>query len=606
MARASSRPAAAATSSWPDCCARRARSRGMPSAPLRSRDASIHFLAYQPGIKGSPVRRRMTRAPDENSKNSRPAQCRHKKTAFECQRSQIKPQPRQDGSSGQTDHRRPLRHKRGLMQYTTSIYSQLRGVQPRLFALGLLSFSLYFAHPNESMAGNPGLDSKIQSMLERSLPRLACNLSSGSPGSVIASPQTDDPNYYFHWIRDSAVVVQSLSRLLPHIRHTTNEARIRDFIEEFVTFSDRLQRASTPYGLGEMRFNADGSIDQSSWPRPQFDGPALRALALLDYLERDGSNLGLTAVGRIDSVVRTDLDAVAKHYNEKGFDLWEYASGFHFYTRMVQKGALLKGQGYFKHLSDPQWMRAANELTSQLERHWHPRFGTIGEDLSDGLARDSDGNPIDDDESAFSTSAVLAVNHAALSGQAFDNLDTRVWSSLWKQQEYFLRNFPFNANKKLGPGIGRGPDDGYYGGNAFFFLTAAFAEHDFHIASRLARENGVLVADNERLPTLRQVLQSRVKRGARFPLPNRALADAFAGEGDAFLETMLGVIPADGTMAEQFSKEDGSPVSAKDLSWSYASVLTAVLQREDWSSSTVDYSRIDFRCPEPEEITSAR
>ena len=105
---------------------------------------------------------------------------------------------------------------------------------------------------------------------------------------------------------------------------------------------------------------------------------------------------------------------------------------------------------------------------------------------------------------------------------------------------------------------------------------------------------------------MQHVLQSSVKEGTKFRLPNKVLADTFANEGDAFLETMLDVILADGAMVEQFSKEDGSPVSAKDLSWSYASVLTGVLQREEWSRSSVDFSKIDFKCLESEKITSAR
>ena len=308
----------------------------------------------------------------------------------------------------------------------------------------------------------------------------------------------------------------------------------------------------------------------------------------------------------MESIIREDLDAVVKHHNDRGFDLWEYSIGFHFYTRMVQEGALLKGQGYFKNCSRSEWTRAANELRRQLERHWHPEFGTIGDDLSNGPGRDSDGRLIDGDKSAFSTSVVLAVNHAALSGKAYDSLDKRVWSSLWKQEEYFLSNFPFNANRKLGPGIGRGPNDDYYGGNAFFFLTAAFAEHDFRVASRLAQEQGVLIADKERLPTLAHVLQSSLKKGTEFRLPSRELAEAFVREGDAFLETILDVIPDDGAMAEQFSKADGSPVSAKDLSWSYAAALTAILQREEWNRSSVDFSKIDLNCPDLDKISSAR
>jgi glucoamylase len=383
------------------------------------------------------------------------------------------------------------------------------------------------------------------------------------------------------------------------VTDTSNEFRIRELIGDFVIFSGTLQHSPTPYGFGETRFNVDGSIDKSTWPRPQFDGPALRALALLDYLGHAGAALDPKAVAAAESVVRRDLNATGRHYNDKGFDLWEYSRGFHFYTRMVQEGALLKGQRYFKNRAKPEWKQAADELRSQLNRHWHAEFGTIGDDLSAGPSTDQSGKPVDDSVSAFSTSAVLAVNHADVWGEGFDDLDGRVWSSLWKQQDYFRNNFPFNASRGLGPGIGRGPGDDYYGGNAFFFLTAAFAEHDFRVASRLMQQKGAVLADTNRLPTLRHVLRADVKEGTKFALPSKEVADAFAREGEAFLQTILDVIPPDGSMSEQFSKENGSPVSAKDLSWSYASVLTAVLAREEWRRSSVDFSETDFQCPFP-------
>ena len=40
--------------------------------------------------------------------------------------------------------------------------------------------------------------------------------------------------------------------------------------------------------LGEPRFNPDGTIDIFRWSRPQYDGPALRALACLHYLAAGG------------------------------------------------------------------------------------------------------------------------------------------------------------------------------------------------------------------------------------------------------------------------------------------------------------------------------
>ena len=111
--------------------------------------------------------------------------------------------------------------------------SKSRAVWIGFSLLGLL---LCATRPNVSVAENAGLDGRIQAMLAKSLPRLACNLSRGSPGSIVASPQTQNPNYYFHWIRDSAVVIQALSRLLPYVTDTSNEARIRELIGDFVTF----------------------------------------------------------------------------------------------------------------------------------------------------------------------------------------------------------------------------------------------------------------------------------------------------------------------------------------------------------------------------------
>jgi glucoamylase len=44
---------------------------------------------------------------------------------------------------------------------------------------------------------------------------------------------------------------------------------------------------------------------------------------------------------------------------------------------------------------------------------------------------------------------------------------------------------------------------------------------------------------------------------------------------DGFLEIHAKYTPEDGSLSEQFSKSDGSPTSATDLTWSYAAALTA-------------------------------
>ena len=62
--------------------------------------------------------------------------------------------------------------------------------------------------------------------------------------------------------------------------------------------------------------------------------------------------------------------------------------------------------------------------------------------------------------------------------------------------------------------------------------------------------------------------------------------------------------PPSGLLAEQFSRYDGSPVSAANLTWSYAAFLTAVARREGhvpagWGAAG---SRLPSKC----EATSAK
>lgn len=50
--------------------------------------------------------------------------------------------------------------------------------------------------------------------------------------------------------------------------------------------------------------------------------------------------------------------------------------------------------------------------------------------------------------------------------------------------------------------------------------------------------------------------------------------------------------PTDGSLAEQYSRNDGRPTSAKDLTWSYAALLTASSARNgsmpaSWGASVV-------------------
>lgn len=61
-------------------------------------------------------------------------------------------------------------------------------------------------------------------------------------------------------------------------------------IEEYANAQAYLQTVSNPSGdlsngagLGEPKFNVDLTAFTGAWGRPQRDGPALRAIALIDF-----------------------------------------------------------------------------------------------------------------------------------------------------------------------------------------------------------------------------------------------------------------------------------------------------------------------------------
>lgn len=101
-------------------------------------------------------------------------------------------------------------------------------------------------------------------------------------------------------------------------------------IEEYISSQAYLQTVSNPSGslsdgagLGEPKFNADETAFTGSWGRPQRDGPALRATAMIAFgrwlIDNGYTN---TATSIVWPIVRNDLYYVAQYWNQTGYDLW--------------------------------------------------------------------------------------------------------------------------------------------------------------------------------------------------------------------------------------------------------------------------------------------
>ena len=152
-----------------------------------------------------------------------------------------------------------------------------------------------------------------------------------SPGVVIASPSQTHPDYFYQWIRDSALTINSI------VSHSAGPAI--ETLLQYLNVSFHLQRSNNTLGagigytndtvaLGDPKWNVDNTAFTEDWGRPQNDGPALQSIAILkiiDYNKQSGTDLGAkypfqSTADIFDDIVRWDLRFIIDHWNSSGFD----------------------------------------------------------------------------------------------------------------------------------------------------------------------------------------------------------------------------------------------------------------------------------------------
>ena len=359
-------------------------------------------------------------------------------------------------------------------------------------------------------------------------------------GSILASPALasydPDPDYFFHWFRDSALVMDALVL----VRDVVPQSR--RLFEDFVDFSlalSRLDGRQMPPGwreaaapdfarflrgdiehshgdaiAAETRVNPDGTLDITDWPRPQYDGPALRALAVLRW--------GPTRESEI-SLLKQDLAFILTHAREPCFDIWEEEIGLHYYTLSVCETALATGAAWCLS-SDREFsadcLKEAEALAALRQNFWLRDEGHVRSRIL-SLGRSA---------KELDISVILAANHARqLCG-------SRLIATLNLLADLFRNSYTINREHGAGPAMGRYAGDRYYSGGAYYFSTLGAAEFCYRAGDRI--------------------------------------------RGDAFLETVRRFTPDNGSMSEQFDQATGAQTSARDLGWSYAAFLSCVHARE--------------------------
>jgi glucoamylase len=105
-------------------------------------------------------------------------------------------------------------------------------------------------------------------------------------------------------------------------RFTAGDGSLEPVIQQYITAQAKVQTISSPSGglsdgtgLGEPKYNVNLTAFTGDWGRPQRDGPALRASALIaygNYLLSAGKQSVVTT--NIWPIVQNDLNYVAQYW----------------------------------------------------------------------------------------------------------------------------------------------------------------------------------------------------------------------------------------------------------------------------------------------------
>jgi glucoamylase len=399
-------------------------------------------------------------------------------------------------------------------------------------------------------------------------------------GSVVASrvlgAYDPDPDYFFHWFRDSAIVIDAV-RLLYETGELGSVAATHfvDFVRfslslgeldgraltqstgwrenvtpDFVQFlrGEELAQVSGDTVYADTRVNPDGTLDVLRWNRPQHDGSALRALTVLRWLRTlaAGSRGAVTAAALADAerLLRVDLAFTAARWRQPCYDIWEDELGHDYFTLRVSAAALRLGAEWLGEAGDVEGaatLRAdAREMLDWLDRFWLPDAGYYRSRIM------PPGVP---STRMLDTSVILSVLHSRDGSDAHSARDARMQSTLERLEELFDRLYPINHGRPSGrsPAMGRFADDTYYSGGAWYVATLGAAELCF------------LAADA--------------------PKAEGAQRARWIARGDGFLATVRAFTPASGDLSEQIDRNTGEQRSAKHLAWSYASFISCMTAR---------------------------
>jgi glucoamylase len=413
------------------------------------------------------------------------------------------------------------------------------------------------------------------------LTNFRANIDIDGKGGIVAAPDKNTPggSYYYHWARDGGLTMAALQDL-----HKSNFTAIEGDLKSYVKFLINSQYLEDPNGQDsrtEPKYMLpDGAIFTGPWCRQQNDGPGIVATALIklaDSLNSVGDSAFVKDylwTGSQDKyqggVIKYNLDYLLNGYNTDTCDLWEEIRDANFFwNKITMKKALSLGASFAAKMGDSDSSNAYSKVmkdidSSLISEHWDDNNKYMFESQS----RPQDG------------AVIVGFN----SGVTKDDTDLapnsyKIAATVLSYNNLFCSEYQINQqdSSKQIPGVlyGRYKGDTYAGGNPWQLITAALG-HLFYRAAAYTKQHGTPSSDA--LAVWAQALNYK-----GLPTDKNELSLVFMSAGDNVMARLAYHLEgANGHVSEQIDKNSGFQMSANDLTWSYAEILTALTARENY------------------------
>ncbi|SEP29682.1 glucoamylase [Rhizobium tibeticum] len=394
-----------------------------------------------------------------------------------------------------------------------------------------------------------------------------------APGCVVAAPSFPtntpgvDQDYVYNWVRDAAITAMEIAAAgLPSTQGGGVPALV-----DYVSFARLCQMNAHPT-LGHACFTVAG---QSRPWTEQDDGPAIQTLAVLRaYHQLDGPTQAIAK-----QVIETNVTYLLGVYQEPTTNLWEEHEGLSFFARSVSLRCFREVAANADGIAVPTETTAAIAwLEGALQDHWNGSYYVtmLAPGAGPGISvipTELGYDPNIDIVSASIYGAVPATDTKLLATAA--RLRSQ-WADPVSKAFYPINGA--DQARGIGPLLGRYPGDTYdgdvahpvSGGHPWALCTCNFAELYYRLA------NDIDQAQTVPFDTLSEDFFAQV--GVTNVTSASDAASALRSAGDAMLRAV--VYHSDRyELSEQFDGTSGYEKSVHDLTWSYASFLSAVRAR---------------------------